>query len=114
MARSCVFSFAYSLTLLTIRQMSQIDPKRAIPRQEHHRTQKLFVGGLAPTVTTESLRAYFAQFGKVVDATVMVDRDSSRSKGFGFVTFEDIDNVERLLGIGLLEIDGKLVSRGYL
>ncbi|KZV85476.1 hypothetical protein EXIGLDRAFT_775529 [Exidia glandulosa HHB12029] len=74
-----------------------IDPKRAIPRQEHHRTQKLFVGGLAPTVSTESLRAYFGQFGKVVDATVMVDRDSSRSKGFGFVTFEDIDNVERLL-----------------
>lgn len=87
-----------------------IDPKRAIPRQEHHRTQKLFVGGLAPTVTTESLRAYFAQFGKVVDATVMVDRDSSRSKGFGFVTFENIDNVERLLGIGLLEIDGKLID----
>ncbi|KAH7100444.1 RNA-binding domain-containing protein [Auriculariales sp. MPI-PUGE-AT-0066] len=87
-----------------------IDPKRAIPRQEHHRTQKLFVGGLAPTVTTDSLRAYFSQFGKVVDATVMVDRDSSRSKGFGFVTFEDIDNVERLLGIGLLEIDGKLID----
>jgi RNA-binding protein Musashi len=89
--------------------MLQIDPKRAIPRLEHHRTQKLFVGGLPPSVTTESMREFFMQYGKVVDATVMVDRDSSRSKGFGFVTFEDASGVEKLLGLGNLEIDGKMV-----
>ena len=89
----------------------QIDPKRAIPRLEHHRTQKIFVGGLAPSVTTESMKMFFSQYGKVVDATVMVDRDSSRSKGFGFVTFEDAPAVEKLVQIQNLELEGKMVCR---
>ncbi|CEL60618.1 putative RNA-binding protein C660,15 OS=Schizosaccharomyces pombe (strain 972 / ATCC 24843) GN=SPBC660.15 PE=4 SV=1 [Rhizoctonia solani AG-1 IB] len=87
-----------------------IDPKRAIPRTEHARTQKLFVGGLASTVTSESMRGFFAQYGKVIDANVMVDRDSSRSKGFGFVTFEDQEGVDKLLQLGPLELDGKLMD----
>ncbi|CAL1701881.1 unnamed protein product [Somion occarium] len=65
-----------------------IDPKRAIPRQEHQRATKLFIGGLAGSVTSESMREFFSQFGKVVDATVMLDRETGRSKGFGFVSFE--------------------------
>ncbi|KAF8512243.1 hypothetical protein JB92DRAFT_2929235 [Gautieria morchelliformis] len=87
-----------------------IDPKRAIPRQEHNRTQKVFVGGLAPSVTNESMRHFFNQFGKVIDATVMIDRDSSRSKGFGFVTFDEKSDVERLIGMGGLDIEGKVVE----
>lgn len=86
----------------------QIDPKRAIPRQEHQRATKLFIGGLAGSVTSESMREFFSQFGKVVDATVMLDRETGRSKGFGFVSFENV-NVEPLLGFGNLEIDGKMV-----
>ncbi|PVF99272.1 RNA-binding domain-containing protein [Serendipita vermifera] len=87
-----------------------IDPKRAIPRTEHQRTVKMFVGGLAPSVTNESMREYFSQFGKVIDSTVMVDRDSSRSKGFGFVTFDDQSGAERLLGMPGLQIDGKNIE----
>ncbi|KAF8525840.1 hypothetical protein BU17DRAFT_41224, partial [Hysterangium stoloniferum] len=87
-----------------------IDPKRAIPRQEHNRTQKVFVGGLAPSVTNESMRHFFSQFGKVIDATVMIDRDSSRSKGFGFVTFDEKADVDQLIGMGGLDIEGKVVS----
>jgi hypothetical protein len=55
------------------------------------------------------MREFFGQHGKVVDSTVMVDRETGRSKGFGFITFEDT-NVEPILGFGKLEIDGKLVS----
>jgi RNA-binding protein Musashi len=87
----------------------QIDPKRAIPRQEHSRATKLFIGGLPPTVTSDTMREFFGQHGKVVDSTVMVDRETGRSKGFGFITFEDT-NVQPILGFGKLEIDGKLVS----
>ena len=86
----------------------QIDPKRAIPRQEHQRATKLFIGGLAGSVTSESMREFFSQFGKVIDSTVMLDRETGRSKGFGFVSFEDT-NVQPFLGFGNLEIDGKLV-----
>lgn len=54
------------------------------------------------------MREFFSQFGKVVDSTVMLDRETGRSKGFGFVSLEDV-NVQPLLGFGNLEIDGKLV-----
>ena len=55
------------------------------------------------------MREFFSQFGKVIDSTVMLDRETGRSKGFGFVSFEDT-NVQPFLGYGNLEIDGKLVS----
>lgn len=95
------------------KHLSKIDPKRAIPRQEHQRATKLFIGGLPGSVTSESMREFFTQFGKVIDSTVMLDRETGRSKGFGFVSFEDTD-VRPFLGFGNLEIDGKLVRRSSL
>jgi RNA-binding protein Musashi len=56
------------------------------------------------------MRAFFSQFGRVVDSTVMLDRETGRSKGFGFVSLEDVD-VTPILGFGKLEIDGKVVRR---
>lgn len=98
----------FLLTWSVCSPLCQIDPKRAIPRQEHQRATKLFIGGLAGSVTSESMREFFSQFGKVIDSTVMLDRETGRSKGFGFVSFEDT-NVQPFLGFGNLEIDGKLV-----
>jgi RNA recognition motif-containing protein len=46
---------------------------------------KLYVGGLAYSTTSESLRQHFAQFGTVESATVITDRLSGESRGFGFV-----------------------------
>ena len=50
---------------------------------------KLFVGKLSYDTTNDSLQAAFAQFGKVISAQVIIDRDSNRSKGFAFVEMED-------------------------
>ena len=53
------------------------------------------------------------KYGKVVDATVMVDREMGRSKGFGFVTFEDNSNDAQLIGkLGLI-LDDKQVRRAF-
>ena len=49
---------------------------------------KLFVGNLDFSVTSDELREFFSQFGTVTDATVVVDKFSGRSRGFGFVTFD--------------------------
>jgi RNA recognition motif-containing protein len=46
---------------------------------------KLYVGGLSYTTTSESLREYFAQCGTVESATVITDRFTGQSRGFGFV-----------------------------
>ncbi|KAF7313371.1 HnRNP A1-gamma isoform [Mycena chlorophos] len=87
-----------------------IDPKRAIPREEHLRNTRYFVGGLSPVTTSESMKAFFSAFGKVVDATVMVDRETGRGKGFGFVTFEDAANADQLVGKLGLQIDDKEIE----
>ncbi|KAF8494448.1 hnRNP A1-gamma isoform [Russula emetica] len=87
-----------------------IDPKRAIPREEHLRNTRYFVGGLAPQTTADTMRVFFTKFGKVVDATVMVDRETGRSKGFGFVTFEDNSSDSQLVGkLGLI-LDEKQIE----
>ncbi|KAG6908709.1 hypothetical protein DXG01_003642 [Tephrocybe rancida] len=86
-----------------------IDPKRAIPREEHLRNTRYFVGGLSPSTSSESMKEFFSAYGKVVDATVMVDRESGRSKGFGFVTYEDASNADQLVGkIGLIMDDKQI------
>lgn len=46
---------------------------------------KLYVGGLSYSTTSESLREYFSQCGTVESATVITDRMSGQSRGFGFV-----------------------------
>ena len=52
---------------------------------------KLFVGGLPFATTDDELKELFAAHGSVASATVVRDRDSGRSKGFGFVEFESDD-----------------------
>ncbi len=47
--------------------------------------KKLFIGNLPYTTTNESLGEFFAQFGEVMSASVIMDRATGRSKGFGFV-----------------------------
>ncbi|KAI1675838.1 RNA-binding protein (RRM domain) [Pyrenophora tritici-repentis] len=65
-----------------------IDPKRAIPREEQERTSKIFVGGVSQEATEEDFTNFFKQFGRVVDATLMMDKETGRPRGFGFVTFD--------------------------
>ena len=87
-----------------------IDPKRAIPRPEQSKTQKCFVGGLPQSVTQDSFKRLFQQFGHVLDSTVMMDKDTGRPRGFGFVTFENDDGVERTLANQPLLLDGKQIE----
>lgn len=87
-----------------------IDPKRAIPRPEQSKTQKCFVGGLPQTVTQDSFKQLFQQFGHVLDSTVMMDKDTGRPRGFGFVTFESDEGVEKTLANQPLMLDGKQIE----
>ncbi|KAJ3120988.1 hypothetical protein HK098_004077 [Nowakowskiella sp. JEL0407] len=90
-----------------------IDPKRAVPREEQERTEKIFVGGLPTDSTEESLREYFEQFGTVIDATLMISRETGRPRGFGFITFESSQGVEDAFAAqsrGSLKINNKTVE----
>lgn len=60
-------------------------------------SRKLFVGGLPWATTDEGLRKAFEGFGLIAEANVVRERDSGRSRGFGFVTFESADDAKTAL-----------------
>ena len=50
---------------------------------------KIYIGGLPYSTTELELKDEFAQYGNILDAVVITDRETGRSRGFGFVTFGD-------------------------
>uniref|UniRef100_A0A5B7B2D3 RRM domain-containing protein n=1 Tax=Davidia involucrata TaxID=16924 RepID=A0A5B7B2D3_DAVIN len=74
------------------------------------RTKKIFVGGLPPTVTEEGFRQYFEAYGHVTDVVVMYDQTTNRPRGFGFISFESEDAVDRVLHKTFHDLNGKQVE----
>ncbi|KAF8401964.1 hypothetical protein HHK36_012915 [Tetracentron sinense] len=74
------------------------------------KTKKIFVGGLPPTLTEEGFRQYFETYGHVTDVVVMYDQSTQRPRGFGFISFDAEDAVDRVLHKSFHELDGKLVE----
>jgi RNA recognition motif-containing protein len=74
-------------------------------------SKKLFVGGLSWDTTDESLRGAFSRFGQVVEAKVISDRDTGRSRGFGFVTLADAQEASRAVSeMDGTELDGRQIK----
>ncbi|XP_015690663.1 RNA-binding protein 24-like [Oryza brachyantha] len=68
---------------------------------------KLFVGGLAWETRRDTVRSHFERFGEIVEAVVIVDKHTGRSKGYGFVTFRDPEAAARALQDPTPVIDGR-------
>ena len=64
---------------------------------------KLFIGSLAWATTDDSLKSFFEQAGTVVSANVIVDRETNRSKGFGFVEMSSDEEAKKAVD----ELNGK-------
>ena len=72
---------------------------------------KLFVGGLSWDTKEDSLRNFFAQAGNVVSATVITDKFSGRSKGFGFVEMSsDSEAQEAIKKLNGQSLDGRNIT----
>ncbi|KAM9855791.1 heterogeneous nuclear ribonucleoprotein A1-like isoform 1-T2 [Aulostomus maculatus] len=80
-----------------------------IPR-EPEQLRKLFIGGLSFETTDESLRTHFEQWGSLTDCVVMRDPNSKRSRGFGFVTYSSVQEVDAAMAARPHKVDGRLVE----
>jgi len=70
---------------------------------------KLFVGGLAWATDDSRLGEAFSQFGEITEAKVITDRETGRSRGFGFVTFTTSDAADAALSMNGQELDGRTI-----
>jgi cold-inducible RNA-binding protein len=73
--------------------------------------KKLFVGGLSWDTTDDGLHQAFASYGEITEAKVITDRDTGRSRGFGFVTFaQDEDAKTAISKMDGTNLDGKNIK----
>ncbi|KAL9157035.1 hypothetical protein ABFS82_09G118900 [Erythranthe guttata] len=93
-----------------------VEVKRTVPREDVQgrgvlKTKKIFVGGLPLSLNEDDLREYFSSYGDIMEHQIMLDHKTGRSRGFGFVTFESEDAVEKIFSDGQMhEISGKQVE----
>ena len=72
---------------------------------------KLFVGSLSFDTRDDDLRTAFAAYGTPISATVIIDRDTSRSKGFGFVEFASAEEGKKAIeGLNGKELQGRTIN----
>uniref|UniRef100_A0A8C2DL41 RRM domain-containing protein n=2 Tax=Cyprinus carpio TaxID=7962 RepID=A0A8C2DL41_CYPCA len=78
--------------------------------REPEQLRKLFIGGLSFETTDDSLRAHFEQWGALTDCVVMKDPNTKRSRGFGFVTYSNVTEVDAAMDARPHKVDGRLVE----
>ncbi|CAA2978078.1 heterogeneous nuclear ribonucleo 1-like [Olea europaea subsp. europaea] len=106
-----------------------VEAKRALSREEQQvskggnpntsrnfggvgntRTKKIFVGGLPPILSEDGFRDYFEAYGTVTDVVIMYDQQTNRPRGFGFISFDSEDAVDRVLHKTFHDLNGKHVE----
>jgi cold-inducible RNA-binding protein len=72
--------------------------------------KKMFVGNLSFQTTESDVRAAFEQYGQVESVAIITDRDTGRSKGFGFVEMSEEDANKAIAGLGGADLDGRALT----
>lgn len=72
-------------------------------------SNKVFVGNLSYTADPADLEEAFKEFGAIDEVKIVKDRDSGKSRGFGFITFSSDDEAQRALVMNGREIDGRKI-----
>lgn len=91
-----------------------IDPKPCNPRTLQKPRKgggyKIFLGGLPSNITETDLRSFFGRYGKVTEVVIMYDQEKKKSRGFGFLSFEDENSVDCVTNERYINLNGKQVE----
>nr|XP_045223245.1 heterogeneous nuclear ribonucleoprotein A3 isoform X5 [Macaca fascicularis] len=90
-------------------QMASKHEKGHDPK-EPEQLRKLFIGGLSFETTDDSLREHFEKWGTLTDCVVMRDPQTKRSRGFGFVTYSCVEEVDAAMCARPHKVDGRVVE----
>jgi len=78
---------------------------------KHHMSNKLFVGNLSFNTTENSLNDAFAAFGTVTETNMMMDRETGRPRGFGFITMGSAEEAQKAIeGMNGKDMDGRALT----
>lgn len=72
-------------------------------------SKKVFCGGLPWSMDDSDLEMALSQFGRVKEAKVITDRDTGKSRGFGFVTFDADEDADQAVATGSIQLEGRTV-----
>ena len=73
-------------------------------------SKKMFVGNLSFQTTESDVRSAFEQYGAVESVAIITDRDTGRSKGFGFVEMSEEDANKAIAGLSGAQLDGRALT----
>lgn len=94
----------------------ELETKRATPREDAGKpgaetsTKKLFVGAIKEAITEDHLRDYFTKYGKIEECVIMKDKETNKSRGFAFVTFDDYDPVDKIVLEKFHNVNGQSIA----
>ncbi|GAB4859314.1 hypothetical protein Ancab_010776 [Ancistrocladus abbreviatus] len=93
----------------------QVEIKRTIPKgaaqANDFKTKKIFVGGIPTTLSEDEFKDFFSKYGKVVEHEIIRDHATKRSRGFGFVVFDNEKVVDDILADGnMIDMNGNRVE----
>ncbi|GAU23433.1 hypothetical protein TSUD_331310 [Trifolium subterraneum] len=94
-------------------QSNQAAPSSMLNYLRHMSSSKLFIGGLSYGIDDQSLRDAFASYGEVVEARVITDRETGRSRGFGFVGYTSEDAATSALAMDGQDLNGRNIRVSY-
>ena len=98
----------FSLRLAT--KLTKIAPKVSLSALRFNAT-KAYVGGVSFDTSEETLSSAFAPHGSVVEALILKDRETGRSRGFGFVTMETEEQLQKAVeALDGSELDGRTLT----
>nr|KYP56697.1 hypothetical protein KK1_002942 [Cajanus cajan] len=77
-------------------------------------SSKLFIGGVSYSTDEQSLREAFSKYGEVVDARIIMDRETGRSRGFGFITYTSVEEASSAIqALDGQDLHGRQIKVNY-
>jgi len=105
-----VYAAADSIDRVSAAEEHVINNKKVDPKKAKARHGKIFVGGLTTEISDDEIKAFFGQFGNIVEVELPFDKQKNQRKGFCFITFDSEQVVNELLKTPKQTISGKEVD----